>query len=176
MPPVQVDAAKSNRSLVDAAAAPARAKLKADPRLLMWRRLIDHAVSDACRTRAGVPTDIALLQRAWLEAKPPRTDKHEWQCSFECACGWLSIDDVEGERTRLLAKVDATIQAAALDHLQMAIYVRRGCVMACAGSPTAIARQFLMPLVHPADYEDVAGVCHGDPDDAFDLFTPMAAA
>ena len=45
-----------------------RRSVKADNVLLFWRRYIDSAVAEACKTRWGVPTDSAILERWWIEA------------------------------------------------------------------------------------------------------------
>jgi hypothetical protein len=46
-------------------------------------------------------------------------------------------------------------------------YRHRAAILACAGEPTAIARQYILPLVSTADYELVAGI---DGDDMFALY------
>ena len=65
-------------------------------------------------------------------------------------------------RARLLAEVDEAQRQAREQSAAAELYVRRAMVLACAGIPTAIARQHLLPLVSVADYEQVAGVDHGD--------------
>ena len=46
-------------------------------------------------------------------------------------------------------------------------YQHRAAIRACAGEPTAIARQYILPLASTADYELVAGI---DGDDMFALY------
>ena len=80
---VQIDAAKTNRSLVTAA--PARRRVRIDPQLLFWRRMIDHAIADAKRVAYGLPTDAAILARWWIEEhRPPQKDCCDWERSFHC--------------------------------------------------------------------------------------------
>lgn len=159
---VQVDAARSNRSLVGAAPAKCR-KQKADPVLKFWRWMISHAVADAKRTRAGIPTPAAILARWWLEEhKPLQNETAEWERSFDCCCSWLG-DEPAVERKRLLAEIDAALETAWRDHVRMSVYQLRASVLSCAGVRTAIGRQHVLPLVDGSEYEHVAGIEHGDP-------------
>lgn len=160
-PSVHIDAARTDRSLV--AKAPARKRTKADPVLLMWRRLIESAVADAKRTRYGLPTYSAILARWWIEEhKPKQSEAEDWERSFECACSWLKLD-VDAERKLLLAQIDDCLRESLLEYARSEVYVRRAAVLSCAGVPTAIARQYVLPVVSIADYEQVAGIEHGDP-------------
>jgi len=140
-----------------------RRSVKADNVLLFWRRYIDSAVAEACKTRWGVPTDSAILERWWIEEhKPDRKDAVEWERSFACACGWLNLD-AEAERMRLVAVIEETLRGKCIEFVRTNILLRRAAVLSCAGIPTAVGKQYEMPLVSTADYEHVAGVEHGDP-------------
>ena len=157
MPPrVQIDAARTDRSLVRDL--PQRMPDKADPVLLLWRRLIDTAVADATKTMYGVPTHSAILARWWIEEyKPAKTDKQAWCGSFECACSWLGKDPAE-ERKLLSGQIQARLRKSAWQFAQSVGYVRRAEVLACIGRPTAIARQFVMALVSVDEYKVIAGI------------------
>ncbi len=168
MPPVHVDASRTNRSLAAAAAGPSRRpQLEANPVLLVYRRLIDTAVTEAKKTRHGAPTDNALMQRYWIQQhRPLRTDKDEWERSFECACHFLELD-VDAERKRLLAEIDDAITEAVVRHVSNVSYLRMAAVLTCAGVPTVhtrllpsgrTAKQYALGLVSVEDYDDVAGV------------------
>ena len=65
-------------------------------------------------------------------------------------------------RAALLERIDKSLKAQYELHVQSVLYVRRAMVLACAGVPTAIARQYVLPLVDEEDYEQVADVDHGD--------------
>lgn len=163
---VRVDASRTNRSLADAAQAPSPKKQNADPKLLFWRRLIDQAVADAMRTFNGIPTDSALLARWWLEEhRPSENDKDEYERSFACACGWLNLDAAK-HREEKLVEINAAWEEALREYGRGAIYVRRAAVLSCAGVPTRIGKQFVLPLVSAVDYEQVAGIDHPDPSTA----------
>ena len=164
MPPsVKIDAAKTNRSLVSQAPS-SRPQLQANPHLLLWRKLIDSAVHDAKKTFAGIPTDRAIAARWWLEEfKPKQSERNEWERSFECACGWLGLDPAQ-ERLRLLEDIDHELQIAYADHVRSVVYLRRAAVLTCAGVPTAVGRQYALPLVNELDFEDIAGVEHPEPE------------
>jgi len=158
---VQISAAKTDRSLV--ANAPARRSVMPDPQLLFWRRLIDSAVADATRTLAGMPTDSAILSRWWIEEhQPKQSDRNDWERSFECACGWLKLD-AETERKRLVLLIDEMLQQSYNEFVRANLYLRRAAVLTCAGVPIAIDKQYQLPLVSTTDYEQVAGIEHGDP-------------
>lgn len=173
MPPVHVDASRTNRSLAAAAAGPSRRpQLEANPVLLVYRRLIDTAVTEAKKTRHGAPTDNALMQRYWIQQhRPLRTDKDEWERSFECACHFLELD-VDAERKRLLAEIDDAITEAVVRHVSNVSYLRMAAVLTCAGVPMVhtrllpsgrTAKQYALGLVSVEDYDDVAGVEYPDP-------------
>lgn len=132
--------------------------------LKFWRWMINSAVADAKRTAYGLPTDAAILARWWIEEhRPKQSDREEWERSFECACSWLGLD-AKAERERLVIELDAHVFAAYREHVRTTVYQRRAAVLTCAGMPTAIARQNVLPLVSETDYEHVAGIEHGDPD------------
>jgi hypothetical protein len=132
--------------------------------LKFWRWLINSAAADAKRTHHGLPTDAAILARWWIEEhKPTQANREEWERSLDCACSWLGVDPV-AERKKLLAEIDDHLRAAYDDHVRTTVYLRRAAVLTCAGYPTAVARQCVLPLVSEPDYEHVAGVDHPDPE------------
>lgn len=161
---VQTDAARTDRSLSQV---PAAKKLRRDPELAYWRRLIASASADARKTRNGIPTDMAILARWWIESnRPQKSDRIAWSTSFECACDWLSLDPAE-TRKKMLAQVDQALLDEYRVYIRRVVYQRRAAVLTCAGEPTAIARQYILPLVSAAEYELVAGI---DGDDMFALY------
>ena len=170
---IQLEATRGNRTL-------AQAKVeghnqKTNVMLRVWARLVEQTFQDAQRTKNGVPTDGAILARWWIaEHKPKQSERDEWERSFECACTWLSLD-VEIERRRLLAEIDARLAESYLGYVQGYVYVRRAMVLSCAGLPTAIQKQLFLPLVSKKDYDDVAGVDHGDKFAMYDQRDSVAA-
>ena len=181
MQAVRVDAARTNRSLV--ASAPAeRKELRFDPLLLLWRRLIEHAIADASKSHAGLPTDSAILARWWIEEhRPQQKDRAAWASSFEAACGWLQLD-VDEERGRALTIIVDAQRKALEAYARRATTLRRAIVLHCAGAsangkkPSRGVRtglQYELPLLASSDYEHVTGIEHPDPADAFSNFTPL---
>ena len=127
-----------------------------------WRRLIFSAVVDAKKTRNGIPTDSAILARWWIvEHRPDARNREEWERSFGCACERLGRDAVM-LRDKLVQQIDAALAESYAEHVQSVVYVRKAMVLSCAGLPRAIARQYLLPLVDEQDFEEVAGIDHGD--------------
>ncbi len=126
-----------------------------------WRRLVFHAVAEAKRTRCGVPTDSAILERWWIEHQPTAADKDEYERSFNHACEQMGRDP-DKMRKKFLEQIEASNLADFKLHVQSVMYLRRAMVLACAGVPTAIARQYAMPLCDEQDYEHVAGIDYGD--------------
>ncbi len=125
--------------------------------------MINSAVADACKTSCGLPTDNAIIARWWIEdQRPVQKDKSQWEISFECACSWLNMDPAL-ERMRLLALIDAELSKAATKYFAEWLSYRKAAVMSCAGIPTAVGAQYVVPLVSERDYDDVAGVDHPDP-------------
>jgi hypothetical protein len=115
-------------------------------------------VDEAKKTIDGLPTDLAILARWWIaDLQPQQSDRHEWERSFSCACHWLDIDAVL-ERKRLVREIDVALKKAWMEVWYCLIYTRRAMVLACAGVPTAIAGQFLLPLASVATYDEVAGI------------------
>ena len=169
---VRVDASRTNRSLSAAAAGPSkRPQLQADPVLLTWRRLIDTAVAEAKKTKFGLPTYQALLQRMWIQEHRPKQTEATWLGSFPCACHFLSLD-ADAERTRLLADIDDSITRAVMRYVGDQSYQMRARALTCAGIATAIAvpcrsgktvKQLVLGLVSLEDYEEIAGVEHPAP-------------
>src|ERR1700752_5181153 len=106
---VQTDAARTDRSLNQPAAPK---KLRKDPQLLFWRRMIESAVADAKRTRNGLPTDIAIMAKLWIvEYRPTQEDREGWMLSFACACHWLDLDP-DAERQKRLDEINAALHEA----------------------------------------------------------------
>lgn len=165
-PSVHTDAARRDRSLVQASAP--RNGLRSDPPLLFWRRLLDHAFGEAKKTtEEGLPSDIAILARWWIsDCRPERSNNDEWERSFECACHWLDLDPA-AERRRLLREIEVALKDAWMQVWHRLCYLRRAMVLACAGNPTAIARQLMLPLASTATYDEVAGI------DKPDMFAEM---
>jgi hypothetical protein len=150
-----------------------------DPMLLFWRRMIAHAVDEAKKTSDGLPTALAIMARWWIaDHQPLESDREEWERSFACACQWLDRDPTQ-YRKQLVDEIDSALMERFLDDMRAALYLRRAAVLACAGVPTAIARQFVMPLVAAAMYDEVAGLETMDffPDDVEGfVISPAATA
>jgi hypothetical protein len=161
---VQTDAARTDRSLSQA---PAPRRLRKDPQLLFWRRLLEHTVADAKKTKYGMPTDVAILAKWWIEARVQQADKEKWSLSFDCTCHWLDLDPKE-ERKRRLVEIDEALHIAYQNYINQVIYQRRAAILACTGEATAIGKQYMLPLVTGDNYEDVAGI------DGTDLFALYA--
>jgi hypothetical protein len=125
---VLVTASKHNRGFAQPQTP--RITMVANPPLLFWRRLLDHAIAEAKKTTDSLPSDLAILARWWIEDLRPREcDKSNWERSFDWMNLWFRL-------TRL----------------------RRGMVLTCAGRPKAIASQCLLPLADLATYDEVAGI------------------
>jgi hypothetical protein len=130
----------------------------ANPPLLFWRRLLDHAIAEAKKTTDSLPSDLAILARWWIEDLRPREcDKSNWERSFDCACHWLDLD-ADVERKRILAEIDAELKQKWMNLWFRLTRLRRGMVLTCAGRPKAIASQCLLPLADLATYDEVAGI------------------
>ena len=159
---VQVSAARTDKSLVPTLGKLRHGQERMDFAQKLSVRLIEQAVQDAKKTMYGNPTDVALLSMWWIkDHRPARTEKDEWERSFERACVLMDVD-VDSMRARLVTSIEAKWREDNETAAQAYIYVRRAMVLACAGIPTAIARQYLLGVVNEAEYDDVAGVDHGD--------------
>jgi hypothetical protein len=164
MPEVLTDAARHDRSF---AQPQALVSMRSNPPLLVWRRLLNHAVAEAKKTLEGLPTDLAILARWWIaDLQPTRHDHTEWERSFACACHWLDIDATK-ERKRLVREIDDALKLTWMEVWFRLTYMRRAMVLTCAGRPTAIAGQFLLPLASESTYDEVAGI------DKPDMFAEM---
>jgi hypothetical protein len=78
------------------------------PVMQFWKRLIETAMIDAEDCRNGVPTDRALLARAWF-ARPtpdPLLEPEEYATCFSFACHVLNLNE-EAERLAFLSMIDA---------------------------------------------------------------------
>ena len=161
---VRVDASRTNRSLSAAAAGPSRRpQLTVDLPLLYYRRQIDSAVAGAKKTRCGLPTCLAILDRWWIvEHRPKQAERDEWERSFECACHFLGLN-AETERARLKTEIDDVLTRAIIQHASDETYRIRARVLTCSGTPTRIGRQFVLGLVSLEDYEQIALIEHPDP-------------
>lgn len=119
--------------------------------------MINQAVTEAKKMVNGLPTDRAILAQWWIaDHRPTQADKDEWERSFACACHWLGMD-VDAERKRLVAEIELAQRSACYDHLRKVTYRHRAAVLACAGEAVAIARQYVLPLVSPDLFDEVAG-------------------
>ena len=126
--------------------------------LLFWTRMITHSVDEAKKTIDGLPTELAILARWWIaDFQPRETEKDDWERSFACACQWMD-KNVVSFRKQLLQEIDQTLMDRFVEQMRVAVYTRRAAVLSCAGVPTAIARQFVLPLVSAASYDEVAGL------------------
>lgn len=164
---VLTDANRSDRSYSQPAAL---LSLRADPPLLVWRRLLNHAVDEAKKTIDGLPTDLAILARWWIaDLQPTESQQDEWERSFGCACHWLDIDP-DAERRRLVREIDKALKAAWIEVWYRLVYERRAMVLSCAGVPIAIAGQFMLPLASELTYDEVAGI---DKPDMFAELEPI---
>lgn len=76
------------------------------PGLRLCRALIENAFADACRTRDGVPTKIALEASEWLTTSvnwtkmpnrpvPPQELRQLYPLSFSWCVQWLGLDEHE---------------------------------------------------------------------------------
>ena len=115
-PAVQVDAWRTNRDLAASAAGPSRRpELGAYPALLGWRRLVATCIAGAKRTKNVLPTYLAIMDRHWSEERTLESDKEQWASSF-AAASHLRNEDVEAERERIIADIDAVWSVAAVRH------------------------------------------------------------
>ena len=159
---VQVDAARKDRSLVPAGNT-IENKLKAEPALLLWRRLIDLALDEAKRVRFGEPTDTAIVGRWWIEVEDvPEATGREFRVTFERCCKFLGIDAVT-ERPRLLREIDAALDAGCRTYMAKRLELRRRAVLTTAGCPSDMTRTYALLLVSQMEYEDTAGINRADP-------------
>jgi hypothetical protein len=137
--------------------------------------MIEFSVAEAKKTVDGLPTDLAILARWWIaDFQPNEREKDEWERSFACACQWLDLDAAK-ERKKRLREIDSCLTAEFLRVMNATIYVRRAAVLSCAGVPSAIAKQFVLPLVAMCTYDEVAGVETMDffPDDIDEPLPPQ---
>ena len=65
--------------------------------LLLFRRLLDTALHEAKRTRDGIPTFNAILERAWFE-QHVEPGWLGWETSFANCCRMLGEDEEEARR------------------------------------------------------------------------------
>lgn len=105
----QVTAARTTRSIE--VAEPQRRTVEVP--LLLFRRLKDQAIYEAKKTREGLPTSEALLERAWIE-QPSSPGWQGWETSFENCCRMLREDPAE-ERGKAMASIDRAWRKALLD-------------------------------------------------------------
>lgn len=105
----QVTAARRTREIeIDA---PQRTE--AEVALLLFRRLIATALHEAKKTRDGLPTTAALLERAWFEEHTP-VESHGYMTSFAHCCRMLGMDESE-ERARALKEISRQWHKALVD-------------------------------------------------------------
>ena len=157
---VGVDAQRKDRSLVPAERG-LEAKLKAEPVLLLWRRLIHTATEEARQCRYGQPTDTAILARWWIEQQDP-ADAKGVAATFDRACRLLG-EDPEAERAKILNKLNAAWLESALMYWRRRLALRRDAVLSVAREPSELGYDFALLLVSEAQYEDTAGISRPDP-------------
>lgn len=105
----EVTAARRTREIeVDA---PRRTE--AEVALLLFRRLIATALHEAKKTRDGLPTNTALLERAWFEEHTP-LESHAYLTSFAHCCHMLALNESE-ERARALKEISRQWHKALVD-------------------------------------------------------------
>jgi hypothetical protein len=159
---VQVDAARRDRSLVPSSQS-IENKLKAEPVLLVWRRLIDLAAEEAKRVRFGEPTDTAIWQRWWITVPDVPVDAgREFRATFPRCCLFLGID-TEVERARLIGEIDAALEASARVYMAKKLELRRRAVLAVAGCEGEMRKTYALLLISQVEYEDTAGINRADP-------------
>jgi hypothetical protein len=159
---VQVDAALRNRSITPTVQI-LETKLKAEPVLLLWRRLIDLTVEEATQTRFGEPTDNAILARWWIEQADDLDAKgHAFRATFERACLLLRLD-AAAERKGLLREIDEAVRRACLRYAAKRLELRRRAVLTTARAANLMTQSFALLLVSQVEYEDVAGINRPDP-------------
>lgn len=95
----EVTAARRTREIE--IAAPRRTE--AEVALLLFRRLIATALHEAKRTRDGLPTTAALLERAWFEEHAP-VGSQAYLTSFTHCCRMLGLNESE-ERAQALKEI-----------------------------------------------------------------------
>jgi hypothetical protein len=89
------------------------ARPSAEVALLFFRRLKDQAIYEAKRTRDGLPTKCALLERSWVE-QFTQPGWPGWKTSFANCCLMLG-EDVNEERAKALKEIDRTWRKALVD-------------------------------------------------------------
>ena len=88
-------------------------KVAVEVHLLLYRRLKDTATHDAKRTLNGLPTRIALIERAWIEAFSQKGFPN-WRTSFSYCCQMLGEDPLE-ERSNALREIERAWRKALVD-------------------------------------------------------------
>jgi hypothetical protein len=105
----QVTAARTTRDIE--VAGPRRTIVEVQ--LLLFRRLKDTAIHEAKKTRDGLPTHIAMLERAWVE-EFSAPGMPGWQTSFANCCKMLG-EDAHEERTKALDEINRAWRKAVMD-------------------------------------------------------------
>jgi hypothetical protein len=138
---VQIEAARRDHSFSQAQLPRV---ICVDPKLLSWRRLIDHAVADAKKTTDGLPTDHAILARWWIsDLRPTQADRDNWERCFECACCWLDLD-ADKERQRLLKQIDDALLDSCLSVVRKECDRLRTGLLSFCGTASQAAHQLLL--------------------------------
>lgn len=159
---VAQDVAKKNRSIVPTGQL-IEDKLKAEPVLWMWRRLIDTAVVEAKVMRFGEPTDHAILARWWIEQPDDiAASGAEFRATFERACLLLSLDVVT-ERAALLKDIDQAWQRGYIAYAGKRLELRRRAVLTTAKASTEMTKTLALLVISHVDYEETAGINRADP-------------
>jgi hypothetical protein len=81
--------------------------------LLLYRRLKDTAIHEAKRTVNGLPTRLALLERAWIEQFAQKGSMG-WQTSFNHCCLMLH-EDANEERAKALREISRVWRKSLID-------------------------------------------------------------
>jgi hypothetical protein len=105
----QVTAARTTRELTNSGTR----KTPVEVHLLLYRRLKDTAIHDAKRSLNGLPTRIALLERAWVE-QYSQPGWPGWETSFQNCCLMLNEDPSE-ERVKALKEIDRVWRKSLVD-------------------------------------------------------------
>jgi hypothetical protein len=105
----EVTAASTNRDIVQGD----RRKEAVECTLLFYRRMKESGIHEAKRTVNGLPTKMALLDRAWVEEFSQKGWPN-WKTSFEHCCLMLREDAAE-ERAKAVKDIDRAWRKALVD-------------------------------------------------------------
>jgi hypothetical protein len=145
-----VTAARTSRDIE--VAAPRRTVVEVQ--LLLFRRLKDTAIHEAKRTRDGLPTRLALLERAWIE-EYSAPGSPNWQTSFANCCKMLDEDAGE-ERSKALREIERAWRKAVTDWARKRTQQRMEVIaeLKAQENPAWSARRALQDELPLEDHED----------------------